>query len=188
MCDCRINASKWDLSVLHEGAAALQLSENFCSEGHRQSLDTVQFFENFYSLWGFCFWFYFLVAVVCLFWVFFLPSSSFLSLSVTVSFFVSFLFWQSSATDHIFIRSEPFCSEMAYLYWSQQTDCTAVLRTKLQFSTHKGWFRRRRRKWKHSCSRSLEEDCFLLWYAFIILKRSLEDWIEALQIKWGCHK
>ena len=124
----------------------------------------------------FCFWL--LLFFVCLF-LFFChlpPFSLCLSLSL-----VSFLFWQSSATDHLFfIRSEPFCSEMAYLYWSQQTDFTTVLRTKLQLSTHKGWFRRRRRKWKHSWSRSLEEDCFLLWYAFIILKRSLENWIEAL--------
>lgn len=91
MCDCRINASKWDLSVLHEGAAALQLSENFCSEGHRQSLDTVQFFENFYSLWGFCFWFYFLVAVVCLFWGFFCHLPPF-SLCLSLSLFL-FLFF-----------------------------------------------------------------------------------------------
>lgn len=124
MCDCRISASKWDLSVYHEGAAALQLFENSRSEGHSQTLSNI--FENFYSLWG-CF--------CCLCFVLschlpppsLLPSLSFsLSLSLV---YVSFLFpfWQSSGTDHLFIRPETFCSEMTYLYQSQRIDFITVL-------------------------------------------------------------
>ena len=56
-----------------------------------------------------------------------LPSLSFsLSLSLV---YVSFLFpfWQSSGTDHLFIRPETFCSEMTYLYQSQRIDFITVL-------------------------------------------------------------
>lgn len=38
MCDGRIKISKWDLPVLHEVAAALQISEKSCREGHVQNL------------------------------------------------------------------------------------------------------------------------------------------------------
>ena len=66
MCDCRISASKWDLSVYHEGAAALQLSEISRSDGHNhylrfpavmvtiKAVTLSNIFENFYSLWA-CF-------------------------------------------------------------------------------------------------------------------------------------
>lgn len=138
MCDCRISASKWDLSVYHEGAAALQLSEISRSDGHNhylrfpavmvtiKAVTLSNIFENFYSLWA-CF--------CCLCFVLschlpppsLLPSLSFsLSLSLV---FVSFLFpfWQSSGTDHLFIRPEAFCSEMTYLYQSQRIDFITVL-------------------------------------------------------------
>ena len=138
MCDCRISASKWDLSVYHEGAAALQLSEISRSDSHNhylrfpavmvtiKAVTLSNIFENFYSLWA-CF--------CCLCFVLschlpppsLLPSLSFsLSLSLV---FVSFLFpfWQSSGTDHLFIRPEAFCSEMTYLYQSQRIDFITVL-------------------------------------------------------------
>lgn len=127
MCDCRIRASKWDLSVHHEGAAALQLSENSCSEGHNQSLDTVQYFWEFLQPMGL-----FLLPLFC----FVLPSSSSLcscllplfSLSSSLVFIsLLFPFWQSSAVDHLFIRSEAFCSEMTYLLKSQRIDFITVL-------------------------------------------------------------
>lgn len=128
MCECRISASKWDLSVYHEGAAALQLSEISGSDGHNQSRDTVQYFWEFLQPVGlflfplFCFVLSCHLPPPCL-----LPSLSFsLSLSLV---FVSFLFpfWQSSGTDHLFIRPEAFCSEMTYLYQSQRIDFITVL-------------------------------------------------------------
>lgn len=55
MCDCRIVISSWDLSIVHEMAADLQLRGKSCSESQGQSFRHCPT-ENFFRL---CFFFFF---------------------------------------------------------------------------------------------------------------------------------
>lgn len=99
-------------------------------------------------------------AFVCVCLISCLSVCLYLSPSLSLSFFS---YWPSSAMDHLFIRCKSFCSERAYLCWSQQT----------ALSIHwdsLGWMWR---QWKHTWTCiSQDRISSFLWYAFIFLKGS----------------
>lgn len=91
--------------------------------------------------------------------------------SAPLSLSLFFSYWPSSAMGHIFIRPKSFCSERAYLCWSQQTD----------LSIHWGSLGWMWRQWKHKWTCILQDRISsFLWYAFIFLKRSFRGLNRAI--------